>query len=172
MGRKSGQINKTIYLQSREDAGLTRYEASEKLGFISESRLEKIENEKTTIQPEDVLAMATAYHRPDLCNYYCVHECAIGKDHVPEVKMKNLSQIVLGMLATLNSLDKEKERLIEITADEIIGDEELTDFVRIQDQLEKIQLTVETLKLWINKTIASGEIDQKRLEEIRKKIIR
>ena len=170
MGRKSGKTNKSIYLQCREDAGLTRFEASEKLGYISESRLEKLETGKTPAQPEDITAMAEAYGRPDLCNYYCVHECAIGRDHVPEVKLKGLSQIVLGMLASLNTLDKEKERLIEITADEVIDEDELTDFVYIQEQLEKIQLTVESLKLWINRTIASGGIDKDKLEEVRKKI--
>ncbi len=170
MGKKSVKENKNIYQISREEAGLTRAQASEEMDFLSESRIEKIESGTAQAHPEDVLAMSEAYKKPELCNYYCTHECRIGIEHVPEVKVKGLSQIVLGMLATLNTLNREKERLIEITEDEVITEEELPDFVRIQNELEKISLTVETLKLWVKNTIAAGEIDPEKMEQIRKKI--
>ena len=70
------------------------------MGFISESRIEKIESEKVTVQPEDVVAMAEAYKNPGLCNYYCSHECRIGQDYVPEVKLTSLAEISLGILAS------------------------------------------------------------------------
>lgn len=93
MGKKSIKENKNIYFQSREDAGLTRAQASEIMGFISESRIEKIESEKVTVQPEDVVAMAEAYKKPGLCNYYCSHECRIGEEYVPEVKLASLASL-------------------------------------------------------------------------------
>ncbi len=167
MGRRSGKEDKSIYLQSREEAGMTRAEASEALEFISESRLEKIESGRTPAQPEDILAMARAYKKPDLCNYYCAKECPIGREMVPEIKVKGLSQIILGMLSTLNSLNREKDRLIEITEDERIADDELEDFVRIQNQLDKISVTIESLKLWVSRTIASGSIDKDKFEQIK-----
>lgn len=49
MGRKSTRENKTIYQQLREEDNLPREKASELLAFISEDRLERIENEK--VQP-------------------------------------------------------------------------------------------------------------------------
>lgn len=68
--------------------------------------------------------MARAYKKPSLCNYYCSHECPIGQEYVPEVEVKELSSIVLEMLASLNSVHKQKDRLIEIAADgKITGDE-------------------------------------------------
>ena len=167
MGKKSTKENKNIYQQSREENNLTRSQASSLMEFISESRIEKIESEKSPIQPEEVLAMAKVYKNPGLCNYYCTHECPIGIEHIPEVKIKGLSQIVLGMLSTLNTLNREKDRLIEITEDEIISDDEIEDFARIQNQLEKISLTVETLKLWINNKVAAGEINSEKLEHFR-----
>ena len=118
MGRKSTKENKNIYQISRENMGYTREGASEKLGFISADRIEKIENEKSIPHPDEVLAMADSYKNPSLCNYFCSHECPIGKKYVPEIKVKNLSQITLEMLAALNKLEKEKNRLIEITVDE------------------------------------------------------
>ncbi len=163
MGKKSTRDNKNVYQQSREEKGLTRSQASYLMGFISESRIEKVENEKSPIHPEEVLAMAKTYKNPGLCNYYCTHECPIGIEHVPEIKIKGLSQIVLGMLSTLNTLNKEKDRLIEITEDEEIVDDELVDFARIQSHLDKISLTVDTLKLWIDNKVASGDIDADKL---------
>ncbi len=167
MGKKSTKENKNIYFEAREQAGLTRAEASELIGTISESRLEKLETEKTAILPEDVIDMARAYKKPELCNYYCTHECRIGRDSVPEVKASSLSEIVLGMLAALNSLDSQKNRLIDITADGVISDDELPDFVNIQKQLAQIDLTVESLKLWVASTIADGKIDKEKLNSLK-----
>lgn len=167
MGKKSIKENKNIYFEAREEAGLTRAQASEIIGTISESRLEKLETGKTAVVPEDVVDMSRAYKRPDLCNYYCTHECRIGQDSVPEVKSSSLSEIVLGMLAALNSLDAQKNRLIDITADGVISDDELPDFVSIQKQLDQIDLTVEALKLWVASTIADGKIDKTKLNKLK-----
>ena len=168
MGKKSIKENKNIFFESREEAGLTRAQASEIIGTISESRLEKMETGKTAIYPEDVVDMAKAYKKPELCNYYCTHECRIGKTSVPEVKLSSLSEIVLGMLSALNSLDRQKDRLIDITADGEISDDELPDFVKIQKELDQIDLTVESLKIWMASTIADGKINKEKLDSLLK----
>lgn len=165
MGRKSTKENKNIYQISRENMGYTRDAAAEQLGFISADRIEKIENEKTVPHPEEVLAMADGYKNPSLCNYFCSHECPIGREYVPEVKAKELSQITLEMLATLNKLTKEKERLIEITVDGELSEDEISDFLKIKEELEKMALAIDSLNLWINQAIVSGKIDKKMLEE-------
>ena len=164
MGRASVKTDKNIYHLAREALNLTRAAASEKMGFISESRIEKIEYEKTLPQPEDVLAMSKAYKNPGLCNYYCSRECPIGQEYVPEVKEKSLSQIVLELLSSLNTLSKEKERLIDISVDGKITDDELQDFARIRKELTSISMTVDALQLWINNTIASGNLDKEKLD--------
>lgn len=159
MGRASTKENKNRYQLVREELGLTREEASDLLQSISPDRLEKIENERMDPQPYDVLAMSLGYKRPSLCNYYCSHECPIGKQYVPEVQVKELSSIVLEMLASLNSVNKQKDRLIEITADGKISGDEIDDFIYIQEELERISITVETLQLWAEKMLANGIID-------------
>ena len=105
--------------------------------------------------------MANCYKNPSLCNYYCSHECPIGQEYVPEVQFKELSQITLEMLASLNSLEKEKNRLIEITVDGQITEDEMKDFVRIQEQLSQIAMAIDSLQLWVQKAIADGRIDKK-----------
>lgn len=169
MGRASVKENKNIYQIVREDLCLTREKASELLEWISADKLEKIENQGVVPHPEDVLLMSEKYKKPTLCNYYCSKECAIGKKYVPEIKIKDLSQIVLEMLSSLNGIDKKKERLIEITADGIISDDEIRDLIEIQEQLEKISITVETLQLWVEKMRASGLIDEEKYNQMKNK---
>ena len=60
---------------------------------------------------------------------------------------------------SLNAMDRKKERLIEIAADGTISKDEIDDFVRIQKELERISVTVETLQLWVEKMLANGRID-------------
>lgn len=167
MPKKSTKENKSVYQLAREELGLTRQEASDELKVITPERLERIENEKTDISPYDVLTMSEVYGKPDLCNYYCSHTCDIGKQYVPEVKIKDLSQIVLEMLASLNRIQDSKNRLIEITVDGTIDDKELKEFIEIQNELEKISITVETLRLWAEKMIADGVIDKDKYEQMK-----
>ena len=159
MGKKSTKEDKNIYFLSREEAGMTRAEAAEAL-YISEDRIERIEYEKSAPHPDEVLAMADCYKNPTLCNYFCAHECPIGREYVPEVKIKDLSQITLEMLANLNALTKEKDRLVEITVDGNITPDEMPDFKRIQNRLEEMSLVVDALKLWFDNAISTGQIKE------------
>ncbi len=168
MGRKSIKEDKSVYFRAREEAGLTRAQASEIIGTISESRLEKLETGKLTVYPEDVVDLAAAYKRPELCNYYCTHECRIGQTSVPEVTNSSLAEITLGILSSLNTLESQKNRLVEITADGVISDEELPDFVAIQKELDRVDRVLEALKLWVSGTVASGKLNKEKLEALQK----
>lgn len=159
MGRVSVKENKNIYQLRREELGLSREKASELLETMPAERIEKIESEKSLPHPDEVLLMSEAYKMPNLCNHYCANECPIGKQYVPEIKIKDLSQIVLEMIASLNSMHKKQERLIEITADGKIEGDEIKDFIHIQEELEKISITVETLQLWSEQMLANDVID-------------
>ena len=159
MARRSTKENKNIYHTTREGLGLTREAASELLESISPERIEKIENERSMPYPDEVMVMAEKYKQPNLCNYYCANQCPIGQQYVPEVKIKDLSQIVLEMLASLNAVQKKKDRLIEITVDGRISGDELEDFITIQQELERISIAVETLQLWCERMRATGAID-------------
>ena len=159
MGRSSTRENKTRYQLTREELGLSREKASELLETIAPERIEKIESERSLPRPDEVLIMAEQYKTPSLCNYFCARQCPIGQQYVPEIRSSELSDIVLKMLASLNAMDRKKERLIEIAADGTISKDEIDDFVRIQKELERISVTVETLQLWVEKMLANGRID-------------
>ena len=165
MARASVKSNKNIYHTTRENLGLTREKASELLETLPPERIEKIENERIVAHPDDILAMAKVYKAPHLCNHYCSHECPIGQVYVPEIKSKDLSQIVLEMLAYLNSMQNQKDRLVEITFDGKIDNDEIDDFIFIQQELERISMTVESLQLWSEKMLAEGKIDKDEYEK-------
>ncbi|WP_300750084.1 XRE family transcriptional regulator [uncultured Oscillibacter sp.] len=169
MARVSTKENKNLYHRTRESLQLTREAASELLESITPERIEKIENERSLPHPDEVLVMAEKYKQPSLCNFYCANQCPIGQQYVPEVTVKDLSQIVLEMLASLNSMNKQKERLIEITVDGEVSEDELKDFIYIQEELERISIAVETLQLWSERMLATGKIDPELYRKYREK---
>lgn len=114
MPRVSSKENKNIYFKQREKLGLTRETASDLLETIAPERIEKIENERCEPHPDEVLVMSEKYKSPELCNYYCSNQCPIGRQYVPEVKIQNLSQIVLRLVDSLNTVQDNQRRLIGI----------------------------------------------------------
>ena len=146
---------------------MTREEASDLLVTMSPERIEKIESERSMPHPDEVLLMSDQYKQPSLCNHYCANQCPIGQQYVPEIKVKDLSQIVLETIASLNAMQTKKNRLIEITVDGKITGDELTDFVYIQEELEKISVAVETLQLWCERMLDTGAIDRVQYEAIK-----
>ncbi|MCR5002511.1 MAG: helix-turn-helix transcriptional regulator [Lachnospiraceae bacterium] len=165
MGRASTKENKSIYQTAREELKLTREKASEKIGFMSAERIEKIENARVNIQPEDVMALAQCYKAPKLCNYYCSNECPIGRKYVPEVQAKDLAQIAIETLNSLNKINRDKDRLLEIIEDGRVSDDEISDFASIKKTLDKIALSVDTLQLWVDQAIADGNLDKSVFED-------
>ena len=164
MGKKSTKENKNIYQIFREEQNLTRDKASELMEFISPDRIEKIESEKSLPHPDEILVMADAYKMPELCNYFCSHECPIGQKYIPEIKAKDLSQIVLELLSGLNAISKEKDRMVDISVDGEITEDEYEDFKRIRNQLNSISMCASALQLWLDKTIAAVKLGADILE--------
>ncbi len=164
MPKVSSKENKNAFFQRREELGLTREQASELLESIPTDRIEKIENERLEPHPEEVLVMAKKYKAPELSNYYCSNICPIGKQYVPEVKIQALSSIVLNMVDSLNEAQDSQKRLISITADGVVDDAEIDDFVDIQENLERISITVKALQLWSEQMLANGSIDLEKYE--------
>ena len=164
-------MSDTIYKETRKKHELTRDDVCDKASLMNQpiqpERLERIENGKFPITPDEVMLLAEIYGEPTLYNHYCSKECPIGEKYVPEVKVKDLAQIVLEMLSSLNSMKKSQERLIEITADGMIDDDEIKDFVFIQKELERISITVETLQLWVEQMLADKKINIEKYNKIK-----
>lgn len=167
MGKQSTRENKTIYQVCREEQGLTRGKASELMDGVSESRIEKIEYELQEPTPYDVVQMADCYKRPDLCNYYCSHKCAIGDRYVPHVEVAELSNIILETIASLNEINPLTGRLIQIARDGKISDDEIKDFAFISKKLDEVSLAIDALNLWVDKTASENNLNVELLKKER-----
>ena len=164
MGRKSIKEKKTFYQLVRERLDYSREEAAG-ISEIESYTIERIENEKSTPKAYDVLQLADGYKEPFICNYYCTNECPIGMRYVPKIEEKELAQLVIGLLSSLNLLQAKEEKLISIIASGAIEKEEIKEFILIKKELEKLASEVLTLKLWTDKMIAIGKIDEKTYKE-------
>lgn len=162
MGRKSIKEDKNIYHEARDALDWSREKAAEEIAkidngkyfYLDKNKLAKIELDPTTkIQPEDVVGLSKAYNKPELRNYYCCHQCDIGRLDAPEVIYKdNVYEMLVNMEVSLNLVNTNKNRLMEILSDGKVDDSELTDLNNILDSLEKISMTVEAIQLWCEKT--------------------
>ena len=89
----------TIYKEIRKRNDMTRDDVCDKASLmnnpIQPERLERIENGKFPITPDEVMLLAEIYGEPTLCNHYCSKECPIGKKYVPEVKVNGIIRTVI-----------------------------------------------------------------------------
>ena len=157
MGRRSTKENKTIWQITREELGLTREKAGELIPGFSPDRIEKIENGRTQIQPEDALLLAEYYKAPALVNYYCCNECPIGESHAVRAESKELTQIAVETLNAVNQMSRIKDRLLEIAEDGKVCNDELEDFMKIKSVLDKLSQSVSNLQLWMDEQIAAEQ---------------
>ena len=158
VGEKNKKEYASLYEEIRcEKLNWTRAKAALELKCIDESRLERIEKNRTAIRPDEVLVLADVYDEPSLCNYYCAIHCPIGKDegipYIGQPEQTELPVIVLQMIASLNSANQMKDRLIEIAADGNVDNDELEEFEAIRKELDKITSTAKTLEIWADKAI-------------------
>ena len=82
--------------------------------------------------------------------------------------MKDLASLVLDILDSLNSIEGQKNRLIEIAHDGEISGDEIRDFAMIQKKLGRISMIVDGLKLWSENMVANGAIDEKEYKQYMK----
>ena len=169
MGRISVKKNKTLFQLYREELGLTRERASELMEGMTASRIEKIENGQEPT-PYDIIQMADCYKKPDLCNFYCSHKCAIGEKYVPEVEVTGLPNIILETIASLNEITPYTGQLIQIARDGKISDEEIPAFAFISKKLDEISLAIDALNLWIDKTASENHLNAELLKREKERI--
>lgn len=158
MPKTTKEKNTNMYTEARVAAGMTREQASEQLKFISADKLYRIESGDAIPHPDEVLAMQRCYKDVLLCNQYCTKECAIGIEYQQEIQVRHLPQITLEIVDTINRLEEYKNRLVEITSDSSIEENEMVDFISIKNELERISDACSSLKIWIDNKVLHGEL--------------
>ena len=137
---------------------------------MSDDKLERIENGRQVPNPQDVLAMSRVYRSPSLCNYYCHHECEIGRHYVPEVPDAELPDIIVRLLNSIYEAEDTKKVLVRITADSRIDKDEIPELVQVQKTFEELSIMIEALQLCIERKIADSEIPAEQYDAEMKKL--
>ena len=158
MGKKATKAADNMYYMARseaaeQNAALASRESAAEILNIDRTRLARIELDAIMPYPEEVKAMAAAYHTPELCNSYCARECPIGQNTVKEVTIDDFDRLALKVLGSLKDIDSLRASLISISEDGIIEESELPVFHSILDSLEKISNNAKALRLWALKNI-------------------
>lgn len=77
--------------------------------------------------------------------------------YVPSIEMTELPAIILETVASLNAVYPLTNRLIEISRDGKISEDEIPDFSNIQENLEKVSRAIEALQLWVEKEVPANQ---------------
>ena len=81
----------------------------------------------------------------------------MASDFVPSIEMTELPAIILETVASLNAVYPLTNRLIEISRDGKISEDEIPDFSNIQENLEKVSRAIEALQLWVEKEVPANQ---------------
>ncbi|SFR15390.1 helix-turn-helix domain-containing protein [Desulfoscipio geothermicus] len=136
-----------MFKSARKLAGLSIEGAAFQLNIGSRT-LVNYENGHTLTPPDVVLNMSETYQQPRLAAKYCAEQCPIGQKYAHSVPEKDLATAVLGLIKEYNDVKKIRDRLIEISADGVIDEDERPDLEVILQELGELELAIETLKWW------------------------
>lgn len=155
MGRAATKAVDSIYYQARMRAAKWNDALSSRAGaaavfHVSPDVMNDIERMTYKCTPVDmVVAMADEYNAPELLNYYCLHECPIGKQHSLSEEVLEVDRVTVKLLKSLNAskLDDMKEKLLDIAEDGVISEDELDDLEEILSRLNEIGKSTSELKI-------------------------
>lgn len=158
MGRRPTKAADNPFCKARLEAAkynerlYSKEGAAELLG-VSVSTLSDYELGITKIIPPDmVLKMADLYNAPELKNYYCTEICPLGFE-MPRAEVVDLDRICVRALASFRKLNETKDRLLDITEDGIVSEDEKADMEKVLHDLEELEEITQNLKIWIKKNL-------------------
>ena len=165
MGRDAIKAGENPCFRCRKEAAKyndklnSREGAAELLG-VSVSSLADYELGNTKVIPVDkVVLMADAYNAPELKAWYCTTRCPIGREFPgPSPDVSTIERTTMQLLRKLRQSDVQdvREKLIDITADGVISDDERVDLAEILDYLDGLIKAAGELRLIGSKVLNRG----------------
>lgn len=163
MGYKPTKAADNIYCKCRKNAArfnekLNSREGAAEMLNVHPSTISDYELGVTKMIPVDmVVKMADLYGTPELKNYYCTHDCPIGRTDVAPVKVEELDRLVIELQGFLKAAGPDRESLLDIAADGEIDDSEEPTLEHILSDLELISEGAKNLKLWVEKNLGKEQ---------------
>ena len=155
MGRIATKASSNVWYQARMQASkyndklASREGASEILG-MSVSAISDAELGISKVMPVDkAVLMADYYNAPHLKNYYCKHECPIGKEKSLAVELDSIERATIRLVKALDheTIHEVKKKLLEIAEDGQISDDEIPSLDEIGNCLNKLSKHISSLSL-------------------------
>lgn len=165
MARSVSKAGDNMYALARLAAGFrSREEAAEGLPMCPRT-LAKIELDGLIPTPDQVIYMADRYDNKILTARYCAEQCPIGQKYAYHVEQKDLATTVLGILKEYNDVQFIRDKLIEITADGVISEDEKPVMQMIIGEFMDLEKKIESLKILAAEFLPIEEMIQKRKEK-------
>lgn len=136
---------RNIYQIARESAGVTQEKASELIDVSVES-LRAYETGKRYPPNNAVLRMIEIYGTQYLAYQHLRNSAEIGRKILPEIELKDLPTAFLNVLNEVNAFVKQRDRMINITCDGVISEEERPEWDRIMQELDRLSASLMALK--------------------------
>lgn len=163
MGRDATKATGNPWYEARKKASMydgrlcSREGAAELLGMSVSSVSDAELGLQKCMPPEKAVLMADLYNAPQLLNYYCLHECPIGRCQPISDEVVNIDRVTVKLLKSMrvDKLAQIKEKLLDIAEDGVISEEEKPDLKEILDYLEGLSRTVSELRI-IGKIALNG----------------
>ena len=134
---------------------LSSREGASEICGIDRTRLARIEIGTKTPYPEEILILADKYNAPELKNWYCSHECPIGKETVPCLTVTNADRAVFNFTAAYINLKRGEAEIEELAIHAAKSGTVTGDFMpllrRTMERAELLSVRSQELSLWAEK---------------------
>ena len=167
MGRDATKAAGNPWFEARKKAAIcderlySREGAAEMLG-MSVSSVADAELGLTKCMPVDkAVLMADLYKAPQLLNHYCLHECPIGCRHSLSETVVDIDRVTVKLLRNLRveNLEEIKDKLLDISEDGIVSDDEKPELKEVISYLDKLAKTVSELKIIGEIALGGGNVN-------------
>lgn len=154
MGRDATKATGNPWYEARKQASMydnrlsSREGAADQLG-MSVSALAEAELGMTKCMPADkAVLMADRYNAPHLLNYFCLHECPIGRHRSLSDAVVEIDRVTLKLLKRLrvDQLEIIKKKLVDIAEDGVISEEERPDMAEIMEYLDDLAKVISEIQ--------------------------
>ena len=117
---------------------LSSREGAAEVTGIDRTRIARIELNTLVPYPEDVVIMADVYNAPQLMNYFCTHECPIGKRIAQQADLEELNRMTINILNALNGVSSVSQTVLAVVDDGQVTDEEMPEMERVLMLLQQV----------------------------------
>ena len=164
MGRVATKASSNVWYQARMNASqyndkLASREGTAELLGMSVSAISDAELGISKVMPVDkAVLMADVYNAPQLLNYYCKHECPIGKGRPLADELDTIERATIGLLLAMDTdtMADTKVRLMEIAEDGKVSGDELGELEKVMAYLNKLAERISAVTV-IAETVMKNE---------------